>query len=42
MGPGAWLTDRMMWLIQDDTMARTNGGRVFWDRFWGMGNMENQ
>ena len=36
---GAWLVDRIIlskvWLIQDDIKARTGGGRVFWDRFWG-------
>ena len=33
-----------MWFIQDDILARTGGGRVFWDRFWGTkrDNMENQ
>ena len=29
------------WLFQDDIKARTNGGRVFWDRFWGRGSMDN-
>ena len=45
MHDGAWLVDRMVigkfWLIQDAMNARTNGGRVFWDRFWGRDNMDN-
>ena len=41
---GAWLVDRMIlgkcWLLQDDIKARTNGERVFWDRFWGISTMD--
>ena len=29
------------WLTQGDTKDKTNGTRVFWDTFWGRGNMDN-
>ena len=35
------LTIVKCWLIQDDIKARTNGERVFWDRFWDRDNMDN-
>ncbi len=41
---GAWVVDMMnlgeCWLLQADIKARTNGGRVFWDRFWGRSKID--
>ena len=30
-----------LWMQQDEIKARTDGERVFWDRFWGRCNMGN-
>ena len=29
------------WQLQYDIKARAHGERVFWDKFWGRGNMDN-
>ena len=43
---GTCLVDRLIlgkcWLIKYDAKAKTKGTRVFWDKFLGKGNMDNQ